>query len=201
MSFTFCPQSIPGVVLVEPQVHADSRGHFLETYKETAFARLGVRFVQENQSLSCHGVLRGLHYQKNPKAQGKLVRVVCGEILDVAVDIRRGSPTFAQHVAVVLSDPNHRMLYIPPGFAHGFHVKSESATVVYVTTEEYAAELDAGILWSDPALNIPWLSRTPIVSEKDACLPLLGEADNNFVYSAESLVKSLESSGKNQECQ
>ncbi|MFC2105546.1 dTDP-4-dehydrorhamnose 3,5-epimerase [Candidatus Bipolaricaulota bacterium] len=178
MSFAFCSQAIPDVILVEPQVHADSRGHFLETYKQSAFAQLGVRFVQENQSLSHRGVLRGLHYQRNPKAQGKLVRVAHGEILDVAVDIRRGSPTFAQHVAVALSDLNHRMLYIPPGFAHGFYVKSKSATVVYLPTEEYAAELDAGIIWNDPKLSIDWPIDNPILSEKDKAWPTLSNAEN-----------------------
>ena len=182
MSFVFRPQRLREVVLVEPQVYEDPRGHFLETYKESDFTQLGVHFVQENQSRSARGVLRGLHYQKNPKAQGKLVRVACGEILDVAVDIRQGSPTFAQHVAVVLSAQNHRMLYIPPGFAHGFYVQSESATVVYLTTEEYAPELDAGILWSDPMLSIDWPSQTPLVSRKDSELPLLEDGDNDFAY-------------------
>lgn len=182
MTFAFRPQQIEGVVLIVPEVHPDGRGHFFEVYKESAYAELGVKFVQENQSFSHHGVLRGLHYQRNPKAQGKLVRVVYGEILDVAVDIRKGSPTLAQHVALVLSDRNHHMLYIPPGLAHGFCVQSPSATVVYLTTAEYAAELDAGILWSDPALGIDWPSRTPIVSRKDSSLPLLEDADNNFVY-------------------
>lgn len=182
MTFAFRPQQISEVVLIVPEVHVDSRGHFFEVYKESGYRELGVRFVQENQSVSHHGVLRGLHYQRNPKAQGKLVRVVGGEILDVAVDIRKGSPTFAQHVALVLSDRNHYMLYIPPGFAHGFYGLSQLVTVVYLTTAEYAAELDAGILWSDPALGINWPSRTPTVSRKDSSLPLLEDADNNFVH-------------------
>jgi dTDP-4-dehydrorhamnose 3,5-epimerase len=173
--FHFREQATPGVVLIEPQVHTDDRGYFLEAYKQSAFDRLGVRFVQENQSLSRRGVLRGLHFQRDPKAQGKLVRVACGEIFDVAVDLRRGSPTFAKHVAVVLSGANFRMLYIPPGFAHGFFAQSEEAVVIYLTTEEFEPSLDAGILWSDPALAIPWPSRSPIVSKKDAGLPLLGE--------------------------
>ncbi|MFC2106161.1 dTDP-4-dehydrorhamnose 3,5-epimerase [Candidatus Bipolaricaulota bacterium] len=180
MSFAFHSQAIPEVVLVVPQIHADDRGYLLEVYKESAYRELGVQFAQENQSVSHHGVLRGLHYQRNPKAQGKLVRVAGGEILDVAVDIRKGSSTFAQHVALVLSDRNHHMLYIPPGFAHGFYVLSQSATVVYLTTAEYAAGLDAGILWSDPALDIDWPTRTPIVSRKDSALPLLEDADSHF---------------------
>lgn len=180
--FRFHGQAIPEVILVEPQVFADDRGHFLETYKQSAFDSLGVRFVQENQSLSRRGVLRGLHFQKNPRAQGKLVRVACGEVLDVAVDIRQGSPTYAQHVAVVLSDENHRMLYVPPGFAHGFYVLSDKATVIYLTTEEFVPDLDAGVLWSDPALGIPWPNQSPIVSEKDRNLPLLKDANVDFVY-------------------
>ncbi|MCX5994132.1 MAG: dTDP-4-dehydrorhamnose 3,5-epimerase [Chloroflexi bacterium] len=173
MSFVFLPQAIPDVVLIEPRIHGDERGYFLEVYKESAYASLDVRFVQENQSLSRRGVLRGIHFQQAPKAQGKLVRVTSGEILDVAVDLRAGSPTFAQHVAAVLSDENHRLLYIPPGFGHAFYVQSDTATVIYLTTEEYDPELDAGILWSDPDLRIPWPDQKPIVSKKDAALPTL----------------------------
>jgi len=185
--FTFNEQAIPEVVVIEPQLHGDDRGYFLETYKRSAFARLGVDFVQENQSLSRQGVLRGLHFQKNPRPQGKLVRAACGEILDIAVDLRLGSPTFAQHVAVVLSDQNHRMLYVPPGFGHAFYVQSEKAIVIYLATEEYAPELDAGILWSDPDLNMPWPSRTPIVSKKDGSLPLLKDAGANFAYTRKEM--------------
>lgn len=173
MSFAFHSQAIPEVILIEPEVYGDARGHFLEVYKESAYVKLGVRFVQENQSLSRRGVLRGIHFQKDPRAQGKLVRATDGEILDVAVDLRAGSPTFGQHVAMVLSDENHRLLYIPPGFGHAFYVQSDAATVIYLTTEEYDAELDAGVLWSDPDLRIPWPTRNPIVSEKDAGLPSL----------------------------
>ena len=175
MSFAFLPQAIPDVVLIEPRIHGDERGHFLEVYKESAYASLGVRFVQENQSFSRRGVLRGIHFQRDPKAQGKLVRVASGEILDVAVDLRVGSPTFAQHVAAVLSDENHRLLYIPPGFGHAFYVQSDTATVIYMTTEEYDPALDTGVLWSDPDLRIPWPDRKPVISKKDAALPLLRE--------------------------
>jgi len=173
MSFSFRPQTIPEVVLIEPRIHGDERGYFLEAYRESAYASLGVRFVQENQSLSRRGVLRGIHFQRDPKAQGKLVRVTSGEIFDVAVDLRVGSPTFAQHVTVVLSDENHRLLYIPPGFGHAFYVQSDAATVIYLTTEEYDLGLDAGILWSDPDLRIPWPDQKPVVSTKDAALPSL----------------------------
>jgi len=173
MSFVFLPQAIPEVVLIEPRTHADERGYFLEVYKESAYASLGVRFVQENQSFSRRGVLRGIHFQRAPKAQGKLVRVTSGEILDIAVDLRAGSPTFAQHVAIALSDENRHLLYIPPGFGHAFYVHSDAATVIYLTTEEYDPELDAGILWSDPDLRIPWPDQKPVISKKDAALPSL----------------------------
>jgi len=175
MSFVFLPQAIPDVVLIEPRIHGDERGYFLEVYKESAYVSLGVRFVQENQSFSCRGVLRGIHFQRAPKAQGKLVRATSGEILDVAVDLRAGSPTFSQHVAVVLSNENHRLLYIPPGFGHAFYVQSDAATVIYLTTEEYDPALDAGVLWSDPDLRIPWPDQKPVVSKKDAALPSLRE--------------------------
>jgi dTDP-4-dehydrorhamnose 3,5-epimerase len=147
----------------------------MNVYKESAYASLRVRFVQENQSFSRRRVLRGIHFQRDPKAQGKLVRVTSGEILDIAVDLRAGSPTFAHHVTAVLSEENHRLLYIPPGFGHAFYVQSDTATVIYLTTEEYDPTLDAGILWSDPDLRIPWPDQTPIVSKKDAALPSLRE--------------------------
>lgn len=175
-------QAITDVILIEPHLFTDERGYFFEAFKQSAFGELGIRFVQENQSLSYRGVLRGLHFQKPPRAQGKLVRVVSGEILDVAVDIRHGSPTYAQHVRVVLSGDNHRMLYIPPGFAHGFYVVSEQAVVVYLTTEEFDPDLDGGVLWSDPDLAIPWPDRTPVVSKKDRGLPLLRDIDKTFLY-------------------
>jgi dTDP-4-dehydrorhamnose 3,5-epimerase len=171
VSFVFLPQAIPEVVLIEPRIHGDERGYFLEVYKESAYASLGVRFVQENQSSSRRGVLRGIHFQRDPKAQGKLVRVTSGEILDVAVDLRVGSPTFAHHVTAVLSEENHRLLYIPPGFGHAFYVQSDMATVIYLTTEEYDPALDAGVLWSDPDLRIPWPDQKPVISKKDAALP------------------------------
>lgn len=182
MAFRFQRLELPEVLLIEPEVHRDSRGWFCETYKRSEFARFGLEapLVQENHSFSVAGVLRGLHYQNPPRAQGKLVRAVAGEIFDVAVDIRKDSCTYKRWVAVHLSAENRRMLYIPPGFAHGFCVVSEAAEVVYQTTEEYAPELEAGIRWNDPELGIEWPVRQPILSPRDATLPLLAEADNQF---------------------
>lgn len=182
MAFRFQRLELPEVLLIEPEVHRDSRGWFCETYKRSEFARFGLEapLVQENHSFSLAGVLRGLHYQNPPRAQGKLVRAVAGEIFDVAVDIRKDSCTYKRWVAVHLSAENRRMLYIPPGFAHGFCVVSEAAEVVYQTTEEYAPELEAGIRWNDPELGIEWPVRQPILSPRDATLPLLAEADNQF---------------------
>lgn len=183
MPFQFQPLEIPEILLVKISSARDTRGFFRETYRQTDFAAHGIPpFVQDNHSHSRRGVLRGLHYQKQPKAQGKLVIVVHGEIFDVAVDIRLGSPTYARWVARTLSADNGQMLYIPPGFAHGFCVLSDSADVVYKVTMEYAPELDRGIRWNDPAIGIEWCLREPILSPKDAQLPLLGEADNNFVF-------------------
>ncbi len=163
------PASLPGVVILEPRVFGDQRGFFLESYNERAFAELGIeeRFVQDNHSRSRRNVLRGLHYQiKHP--QGKLVRVVEGEIVDVAVDMRRSSPTFGRWEAVRLSGDNKRMLWIPVGFAHGFRVISESAQVLYKATDYYAPEHERTLAWNDPDLKIDWaLEGDPIVSAKD----------------------------------
>ena len=138
--------------------------------------------MQDNHSKSTYGVLRGLHYQKNPKAQGKLVRCIKGKILDVAVDIRKGSPTFGKWVSAILSEENKHMLYVPVGFAHGFAVLSEEAEVLYKTTDEYSPEHDRGILWNDPEIGIDWQVENPIISEKDKNLPLLKDADINFEF-------------------
>jgi dTDP-4-dehydrorhamnose 3,5-epimerase len=175
--------SIPGVLLVAPQRFADERGFFAEIYKLSAFSTGGIppAFVQDNYSHSVKAVLRGLHYQKHPKAQGKLVNVIRGRIFDVAVDIRQGSPTYGDWVGAMLSHDNGRMLYIPPGFAHGFCVLSEEADVIYKVTEEYAPGLDRGIIWNDPDIGIDWPISDPILSPKDAQLPSLREADNTFV--------------------
>ncbi len=183
MPFTFTPLQIPDVILISARVFEDARGFFLETYKYSDFAAHGIpeTFVQDNHSRSVRGVLRGLHFQNPPQAQGKLVRVVRGEIFDVAVDIRPSSPTFGQWVGEVLSETNQRMLYIPPGFAHGFLVLSELADVSYKVTAEYAPELDSGIIWNDPTIQIQWpLQGPPLLSPKDAALPTLLKADNRF---------------------
>ena len=177
MPFTFTHLAIPDVILIEPAIFRDERGFFMESYKYSDFVAFGIKehFVQDNHSRSVKGVLRGLHYQKHPKAQGKLVRVVVGEVFDVGVDIRLGSPTYGKWVGEVLSAENKRMLYIPPGFAHGFCVLSDVADVLYKTTEEYAPEYDAGIIWNDPEIGIQWPIEHPILSEKDAVLPMSRE--------------------------
>lgn len=184
MPFHFQPLALQDVVLITSQAFEDERGLFMETYKRSAFEAGGIPeiFVQDNHSRSVRNVLRGLHYQKHPKAQGKLVGVIRGEIFDVAVDLRRGSPTYGHWVHAILSERDCRMLYVPVGFAHGFCVLSHEADVVYRVTAEYAPELERGLLWSDPALNIRWPVQDPILSPKDARLPLLKEADHNFVY-------------------
>jgi dTDP-4-dehydrorhamnose 3,5-epimerase len=184
MPFTFRELSIPAVILIESKTYRDARGFFMETYKYSDFARTGIkeRFVQDNYSRSSRGVLRGLHYQKNPNAQGKLVQCMRGKIFDVAVDIRRGSPTFRRWVSAELSEENNLMLYVPATFAHGFVVLSESADVLYKCTREYAPEDDRGIIWNDPDLGIVWPVADPVLSEKDGRHPLLKEADNNFEY-------------------
>jgi len=178
MPFNFTRLAIPDVILIDPTVFPDERGFFMESYKHSDFAAFGIKehFVQDNHSRSMRGVLRGLHYQKTPKAQGKLVRTVVGEIFDVGVDIRRDSPTYGKWIGEVLSAENKRMLYIPAGFAHGFCVLSEEAEVLYKTTEEYAPEYDAGIRWNDPEVGIQWPIEHPILSTKDAKLPRLREA-------------------------
>lgn len=183
MPFTFHRLAIPAVVLVQARAFPDDRGYFLETYKRSDFVAGGIseHFVQDNCSHSVRGVLRGLHYQKDPAAQGKLVCAVRGTIFDVAVDMRQGSPTFGQWVGEELSNENQRLLYVPPGFAHGFCVLSAEAEVVYKVTAEYAPQQDRGIRWNDPAVGVAWPVREPILSPKDAALPLLAEADNNFV--------------------
>lgn len=165
------PTAIPDVIVVEPRVFGDARGFFMESWNAQAFAQAGldVAFVQDNHSRSRRGVLRGLHYQiENP--QGKLVRVVAGEVFDVAVDLRRGSPTFGQAVAEILSEDNRRMLWIPPGFAHGFLVLSQTADFLYKTTAYYHPEHERTLKWDDPALRIAWPldGIAPLVSAKDA---------------------------------
>ena len=177
MPFAFHETSLPGVVVIEPTVFDDQRGFFMETYKRSDFAAAGIAvdFVQENHSRSVQGTLRGLHGQRPPKAQGKLVRAVEGEVFDVAVDIRRDSRTFGQWASVSLSAANRRSVFIPAGYAHGFCVLSPEAQVIYKTTEEYAPELEYGVRWDDPTLNIPWPIVTPRLSPRDSRWPLLSE--------------------------
>lgn len=188
MPFTFKQLAILEVILVEPKAFPDERGFFMESFKESIFNSNGIntKFVQDNHSHSIKGVLRGLHYQKNPKAQAKLVMVIRGEIFDVAVDVRRGSPTYGKWVSEILSEKNHRLLYVPEGFAHGFVVLSDEADVVYKVNSEYSPEHEAGILWNDPQVNIKWPIDKPIMISKDLQLPPLKDADNNFVYSSSS---------------
>jgi dTDP-4-dehydrorhamnose 3,5-epimerase len=173
------PTAIPDVLVVEPRVFGDERGFFFESWNRRALAHAGLDadFVQDNHSRSSRGVLRGLHYQIR-HAQGKLVRVVSGEVFDVAVDLRRGSPTFGRHVALTLSAENRRMLWVPPGFAHGFCVTSDSADFLYKTTDYWHAEHERTLLWSDPALGIAWpLAGAPVIAAKDAAGTPLARAE------------------------
>ena len=172
------PAEIPDVLLVTPHVFKDDRGFFMETWHERKFREQGLdlRFVQDNHSKSRRGTLRGLHFQ-NPHPQGKLVRVVVGAVYDVAVDIRRGSPTFAKWVGAELSAENKLSLYVPPGFAHGFCVLSDAAEFVYKCADFYAPEHEHGIIWNDPQIAIQWPIADPILSEKDAGYPTLAECE------------------------
>ncbi|MFB4168906.1 dTDP-4-dehydrorhamnose 3,5-epimerase [Virgibacillus sp. JSM 102003] len=178
---------LDGVKIIEPVAFQDNRGFFMESYNLDRFKEHGLNFdfIQDNHSLSVNkDVIRGLHYQLNPKAQTKLVRVITGAIYDVAVDIRQGSPTFGQWVGVTLSEDNHRMLVVPKGFAHGFCTLKENTHVQYKVDDYYSAENDKGILWNDPALGIDWPTSNPILSEKDAKQPLINDAEINFQYQA-----------------
>ena len=166
--------SLPGVVVIEPRIFGDKRGFFLETYREDVLQEAGIndRFVQDNQSRSTRGVLRGLHYQL-VQPQGKLVRVTRGEVFDVAVDIRRGSPTFGQWYGTILDEESMRMMYVPPGFAHGFLVLSEIADFFYKCTDYYHPQSEQGILWNDPEIGIQWPMTEVELSDKDKENPLL----------------------------
>lgn len=168
----------------------------MEIYKRSEFFAHGIQehFVQDNYSHSTYGVLRGLHYQRPPNAQGKLVYVQQGEIFDVVVDIRKGSPTYGKWIGVTLSDQNRKMLYLPKGFAHGFCVLSNTADVIYKVSAEYAPESEGGILWNDPDLAIHWPVRSPVLSRKDAQLPLLRELEPVFSYHKESVTISIKCS-------
>jgi len=182
MSFKITSLEIPDVKLIEPQIHRDSRGFFLETYKESDFNDAGITtsFVQDNWSHSLKGVLRGLHYQKQPEGQAKLVSVLRGDVYDVAVDLRSNSRTFGAYVGVRLSGDDYKMLYIPNGFAHGFCVLSDEADFVYKVSAQYSREHDKGIIWNDPGIQIDWPVKNPLLSEKDLNLPTLEDADINF---------------------
>jgi dTDP-4-dehydrorhamnose 3,5-epimerase len=176
------PPDLPGIVLVEPAVHGDHRGFFLESYHQARFAAAGLDlpFVQDNHSRSAQGVLRGLHFQ-HPRGQGKLVRVVRGEVFDVAVDIRLGSPTFGRWFGARLSEANRRQLYIPPGFAHGFVVTAPEADVLYKCTEFYHPEHDHALCWNDPRVGVRWPVGDPTLSAKDAAAPTLEELERQGV--------------------
>ena len=181
----FIPQSISDVVLIEPIVHGDNRGYFVETFRQDLFEEAvgyQINFIQDNESKSTKGVLRGLHYQLPPYTQAKLVRIIEGSVLDVAVDIRKSSPTFGQHVAVELTAENKRQLFVPHGFAHGFVVLSDSATFTYKVDNYYEPEYDRGIAFDDKDLVIDWQLPLEILqlSEKDKSLPNLANTKNLF---------------------
>lgn len=168
MPFSFKKLEIQDVILIETAEFKDERGFFMETYKKSEFSKDNIAdFLQENHSYSKKNVLRGLHYQKEPKSQGKLVRCVKGEIFDVAVDIREDSPTFRKWIKVILSEKNKLQIFIPPGFAHGFCVLSDEAEVIYKCTSEYSKEHEGGIMWNDPKIGIKWPISNPILSDKD----------------------------------
>ena len=175
----FINTSLPEVMLIKPKVHGDHRGFFMETFRKEVFEKAGIPadFVQDNHSKSAKGILRGLHYQiKQP--QGKLIRVVAGEIYDVAVDMRRSSATFGLWVGVVLSAENKQALWVPPGFAHGFYVMADDTEVIYKTTTYYAPEYDRSLLWNDPLLNIAWPEKVNVVlSDKDRDAPMFAVAE------------------------
>ena len=178
MPFTFTKTEIPEVVLIQPKTFPDDRGEFAEIYKKSEFASAGIAeaFVQTNYAKSKKGVLRGMHYQIAPVAQAKLVRVVSGSIFDVAVDIRKDSPTFGKWVGVTLSAKEKNMLYIPEGFAHGLCVLEDDTQVIYNCSREYSPEHERGIIWNDPSVGITWPIQDPILAERDAGYPLLASA-------------------------
>ena len=178
----FIPTSIPDVKIIEPTVFGDHRGYFYESYRKDRFAENGIvfDFVQDNQSLSKKGILRGLHFQKPPFAQGKLVRVIAGSVLDVAVDIRKDSKTYGQHVSVKLSAENHRMLWVPPGFAHGFLTLEDHTIFSYKCTAYYNKESEDAVRWNSPALHIDWGVDHPILSEKDEAAQLFSDFISPF---------------------
>lgn len=182
----FIKTEFPGLLIFEPKIWEDERGYFFESYNQKAFSAedIEINFVQDNQARSEFGVIRGLHYQMDPYAQTKLIRVLSGSILDVAVDIRKGSPTYGKVYAIELSAENKKQLLVPKGFAHGYSVTSETAEVFYKCDAFYNKESEGGIAWNDPLLNIDWKipAGKEIISEKDARHPVLNAGKNNFVY-------------------
>lgn len=186
----FIKTKIKGIVLVELKSFDDNRGFFMETYKKSIFSKNGLSFdfIQDNHSRSTKGVLRGLHYQLQPHGMGKLVRAIKGEIFDVGVDIRKGSPTYGKWVGEILSEENKKMLYFPPGFAHGFYVLSDKAEVTYKCTSEYNKESERALAWDDPDVDIQWPIKDNIIilSEKDKNHPKLKQIETNFIYNEES---------------
>ena len=188
MAMNIVETEIKGVFIIEPKVFGDSRGYFFESFSQREFESVigPVTFVQDNQSKSSYGVVRGLHFQKPPHAQAKLVRVVKGKVLDVAVDVRKGSPTFGKHVGVELSGENHRQLFIPRGFAHGFVVLSETAVFQYKCDNYYAPQSEGAVAWNDPELGIDWgvPAEDILLSEKDRNHPVLKDAPELFDYNA-----------------
>ena len=184
MPFTFKKLDIPDVILITPKIFGDDRGYFVETFKQSEFEINGIKydFVQDNESKSKAGVVRGLHYQLQPKEQGKLVRVVQGKLFDAVVDIRKGSPYYGKWVGVTLTAESKQMLWVPPGFAHGVCILEDNTTHCYKVTNEYSPENDRGILWNDPKIGIKWPIRDPSLSSKDQSQPTLEHADNNFTY-------------------
>jgi len=186
MSFIFNPLRIPEVISITPNLFNDERGYFFENFNHSSFKNrnnnpIDLNFIQENFSKSKKHVIRGLHFQKNPKAQAKLVTAVSGEIFDVAVDLRKNSLTYGKWVSEILSETNHKSLYIPEGFAHGFCVLSEGANVVYKINREYSPNHEQGIIWNDPDIDISWPISESIISEKDQNLPLFRNQTYDFV--------------------
>ncbi len=173
---------IEGLLIIEPQVFTDPRGYFYESYNKEKFVAAGINFefVQDNQSLSQKGIVRGLHFQTPPFDQGKLVRVIHGAVLDVAVDIRKNSPTYGQNFSIELSAQNRTMFYIPPGFAHGFETLEDNTIFLYKCTDVYNKQCEGGLLWNDTDLGIKWQSSNPLISEKDKILPLLKDLVSPF---------------------
>ncbi len=176
--------SINGLLIIEPRVFNDDRGYFFESFRKNLLAEQGIKldFIQDNISKSTKGTIRGLHYQIGNNAQGKLCQVIYGSVIDAAVDIRFGSPTFGKHFSIELSQENHRQLWIPPGFAHGFSVLSSEAIFSYKCTAYYSKEDERSILYNDPDLNINWRIENPVVSEKDLAAKLFKDIDKDFVY-------------------